>query len=512
MDTEKVIKKLHALERGVLPHLTKHKSFVDITKATGMKKIEVMRALQWLQNKEVVVLKKTKEEIIQLDKNGVDYLQHGLPERRLLEAVKQKPLSLNKLKSKAKLSNEELNISLGILKKKAAITTKKEKTLIVGITNAGTKLLIKESLEEKLLKTVKLGKSLSALKLEEKFAFAELKKRKKIIKVVESKTIEVKLTNLGKELAKTKFKAKSITDRLTRAMLKTGSWKGKEFRGYDIQTNVPRIYGGKRHFVNQAVEYVRKIWVELGFKEMTGPLVQTSFWNFDALFTAQDHPVRELQDTYYLKNPAKGSLPPKKLVDAVKRAHEDGGNTGSKGWQYSWDPEDAKKNVLRTHTTTISAKTIASLKKKDLPAKFFCVGKNFRNETTDWSHIFEFYQVEGIVIDPDANFSHLKGYLIEFFKKMGYPKARVRPGYFPYTEPSAEVDVYHPTKKKWIELGGSGIFRPELVIPLLGEDIPVLAWGLGLGRTISEYYKITDIRQLYKNDIKQLREIKTWLK
>jgi phenylalanyl-tRNA synthetase alpha chain len=130
----------------------------------------------------------------------------------------------------------------------------------------------------------------------------------------------------------------------------------------------------------------------------------------------------------------------------------------------------------------------------------------------DWKHLFEFHQVDGIVIDPDANVKHLKAYLRQFFGKMGYPKIRIRPAYFPYTEPSLEVEVWHPKKQQWIELGGAGIFRPEVVVPLLGHDVPVLAWGLGLERIISEYYRLTDIRDLYKNDIKQLQNMKLWVK
>ena len=168
--------------------------------------------------------------------------------------------------------------------------------------------------------------------------------------------------------------------------------------------------------------------------------------------------------------------------------------------------------MLRTHTTVLSAQTMAKLKKEDLPAKFFAVGRVFRNEALDWKHLFEFYQVEGIVIDPNANLKNLKGYLTQFYKKMGYEKVRMRPAHFPYTEPSLEVDVFHPIKKEWVELGGAGIFRPEVVIPLLGFDCPVLAWGQGMGRIISEYWKITDIRELYKNDVKQLREMKMWLR
>ena len=249
----------------------------------------------------------------------------------------------------------------------------------------------------------------------------------------------------------------------------------------------------------------------MGFKEMTGTYVNTSFWNFDALFTAQDHPVRELQDTFFVGSPKEGSLPSKSLIAKVKKAHESG-TSGRIGWRYSWDPAPAKANVLRTHTTVLSAQVIAKLRSSDIPAKYFALGRCFRNETMDWSHLFEFNQTEGIVIDPNANFRHLLGYLKQFFNQMGFPKARFRPAHFPYTEPSVEIDVWHPLHEKWVELGGAGIFRPEVVEPLFGKFIPVLAWGPGFDRIILEYFNITDIRDLYKNDLKQLREIKYWLK
>ena len=95
---------------------------------------------------------------------------------------------------------------------------------------------------------------------------------------------------------------------------------------------------------------------------------------------------------------------------------------------------------------------------------------------------------------------------------MGYCDVRMRPAHFPYTEPSFEVDVYNSRKKTWIELGGAGIFRPEVTKPLIGKEVPVLAWGLGMERIITEYFKITDLRDLYKNDLKQLRRMKAWMR
>ena len=243
---------------------------------------------------------------------------------------------------------------------------------------------------------------------------------------------------------------------------------------------------------------------------MDGNLIETAFWNFDTLFTAQDHSAREMQDSFYIKK-MKGKLPDKKLIEKIKQAHEKG-ISGSKGWQYEWQEEEAKKIVMRTHGTALSARTLANLNSKEIPAKYFAIGKVFRNETIDWSHGIEFYQTEGIVIDPNANFRHLLGYIKEFYKKMGFEKIRFRPSYFPYTEPSVEIDAFHPERKIWLELGGAGIFRPEVVIPLLGKNIPVLAWGQGLDRIIMDFYKIQDLREMYSNDIKSLRTKKLWTK
>lgn len=510
MDIKKLVKTLSPLERRVLPYLGEFSSFDDVVEASGMKDVEVMRALQWMSNKEVLKINEEIKELVSLDKNGVLYFKQGLPEKRFLIAIKDKALSTFDVMKKAELSKEELNVCIGLLKKKAAVEIQKSKKgLVIKINQNGKKLLINPSLEEQFL-SMEFPIELKDLKPEEMFAFKELKKRKDILKAELRKIKSVHLTPLGKKLSKLKLN-KDVIERLTPEIIKSGKWKKKEFRMYDVKINVPKIYGGKRHFVKQSIEYAKRIWLDMGFKEMTGPLLNTSFWNFDALFTAQDHPVRDLQDTFYIKDPSKGHLPDKKLVDAVKKAHETG-TKGSIGWQYIWDPEEAKKNVMRTHTTVLSSKTIAGLSKEDLPAKFFAVGRCFRNEAVDWCHLFEFNQTDGIVIDPNANFRHLLGYLKQFFKKMGYPKARFRPAHFPYTEPSLEIDVYHPIRKEWIELGGAGMFRPELVEPLLGFPCPIIAWGPGFDRIMMEYYKIKDMRDLYKNDLKQLRNMKMWMK
>jgi phenylalanyl-tRNA synthetase alpha chain len=375
--------------------------------------------------------------------------------------------------------------------------------------NAKPEEVTRKMLEEKFMEMLPV--ELSSLEAQDKLALSNLKSRKDIVQVVKKKIIEAKLTTLGEEVSK--MKGEAMIEQLTPKILKQNSWKGKKFRRYDLSSPVPKAYGGKRHFVNQATTYAKSIWLEMGFKEMSGNLVQTGLWNFDALFTAQDHPVREMQDTFFLKN-IEGKFPDSKkeknIVEEIKSAHEKGVD-GSKGWQYSWNEKEAKKVLLRPHTTCLSVRKLKEIaEKNEFPAKYFALGKCFRNETVDWSHGFEFNQTEGIVVDENANFRQLLGYLKEFFKKMGYEKLRIRPAYFPYTEPSLEIDVFHPVHKKWVELGGAGMFRPEVTIPIFGKHVPVLAWGPGFDRIIMEFFGITDLREMYKNDITKLREMKMW--
>jgi phenylalanyl-tRNA synthetase alpha chain len=510
LDLKKLADGLHPLERKVLPLLLKFNSFIDLERVSGLKEVEISRALQWLKNKELIDVKEDSRQAVFLDKNGKIYQKQGLPERTFLNVLNHE-MTLKEIEKNSKLSREEVSVCMGLLKRKSAINIqKKGNDILVSLTDVGRNILKKELLEEILLKK-EYPLDPRSLTPEEVYALNELSKRKEILKTEIQKTKTVTLTQLGHELMKN-FSSinKNVIDVLTQDIIKSKSWTGKEFRTYDIKSAVPKSGYGKKHFENEAIDYVKSVWMNLGFKEMSGTMVQTAFWDLDSLFVPQDHPAREMQDTFYLKKPLKGKIP-EDLKKKIKAVHETGADTGSSGWGGTWDEDKAKQLMLRTHTTVLSAQTISRLKKEDLPVKYFNVGKVYRNEAVDWKHAFEFYQTEGIVVDPNATFEDLVGYLKTFFKAMGYDKIKLRPGHFPYTEPSIEIEVFNREKNQWVELGGAGIFRPEVTKTLMGFECPVLAWGLGFGRITTQYYDIKDIRDFTRNDMKQLKSMKKWL-
>ena len=500
---EKIIESLSPNERKIIPHL--NEKIDNICRKSNLDKTSVLRALGYLENKDIIKISVKKEKIIDVGINGALYRKKELPERRLLSLLnKKRVLNFKEAIKESSLSEDEFKASLGILKKKALIDLKNDKIILISTQEE----ISKKTLEEFFLGSLPLN--YESLTQEQKYAFESLKNRKNMIEAKEKKTLEIEITELGKRLMELEIKEDNLIEQVTSDIIKKELWKIKKFRRYNVTSPLPEISGGKKHFVSQAIEHARKIWTEMGFEEMTGNIVVSSFWNFDSLFTPQDHPVREMQDTFFLDKTSKEALPEKNIIKAVREAHEKSVD-GSKGWEYEWDEEEAKTLVLRTHTTCLSSQTLSKIKNEKLPKKFFAIGKCFRNETIDWSHSFEFNQTEGIVVDRNANFRHLLGYLKEFFKKMGFEKIRFTPAYFPYTEPSVEISAFHPEKKIWLELGGAGIFRPEVVIPLLGEKIPVLAWGPGFDRILMDYYKIKDLRELYKNDISKLRNTKFWI-
>jgi len=325
MEIKKLIESLSPNEKKILPYI-EEKKINEICKKSNLDKVSVVRALEYLKNKKILNLSFKKRKIVEIGINGALYKKKGLPERRLLNLLNEKRLlRLDEAQKQSSLSKDEFKASIGALKKKALIELKNGKIIL----NANKEEISKKSLEEMFLES--LPAEYDSLSPEQIYALKSLQNRKNIIQITERKSVSIEITDFGKKLIGYKIKDQDLVEQITPGILrKENLWKGKKFRRYDVTSPTSAVNGGKRHFVNQASDYARKIWTEMGFKEMTGNIVVSSFWNFDALFTAQDHPVREIQDTFFIEK--KEELPDKKLVKIVKDCHEKGVG-GSKGWR-----------------------------------------------------------------------------------------------------------------------------------------------------------------------------------
>ncbi len=477
---------LHPHELKLLEALKESERGADvysISKISGLNPDSVRKAVLWASAKGLVTSSTETRKMYSLTQEGAYWLEEKtLPELEIYKSVSSGAKKIAELK---RLKHFDIGLMWA-----------KRKNMVRIEGGAVSALSLRKNPDAELdnLEKIKTGSDVDG------FAVVELKKRGFVVEKFE-KSEMVSITKKGLELAGTPFSGK--IGKLTPEIIKSGEWK-KGLRSYDATLPAGSLIAGKKHITTVWMEKARKIFLDMGFKESAGPLVESSFWCFDALYQPQDHPSRELADTFYMKKPARSELPDASLVNAVKTAHEKGVD-GSTGWMYKWSDEIAKKPVLRTHTTAVSARSLYGLKP---PAKIFCIGRAFRNETVDYKHLPEFTQVEGIVADENVTFRDLLGYLKEFYFRLGFKKIRFRPAYFPYTEMSVEPEVYFEEKKEWVELGGAGILRPEVTNPL-GVDVPVLAWGLSLERPIALMTGLNDIRNFYfKNDLKLLRGTK----
>ncbi len=331
-----------------------------------------------------------------------------------------------------------------------------------------------------------------------------LAKRKGFLVVKDRTTRRVTLTDAGRQLLAQGVKGRRKVTQLTPELLADGGWREVELQPYDVTLAAKRLYPGKEHAFQRTLDRVRRVFLEMGFEEIVSPWVESSFWDFDALFQPQDHPARDMQDTFYVARPSKTRLPDETLVERVKNTHENGGGTGSTGWQYRWSRDLAQKPVLRTHTTAATIRALAR-HTQGRPGKYFIIGPVFRRETADYKHLPVFHQVDGIIVDKAASLATLIGTLSAFYGKMGFPKVEVVPSFFPYTEPSAEVHLYMESRQDWVEMGGSGIFRPEVTLPV-GISDRVLAWGLGLERLAMMVHNLKSIGDLFYATMPWLRE------
>jgi phenylalanyl-tRNA synthetase alpha chain len=227
---------------------------------------------------------------------------------------------------------------------------------------------------------------------------------------------------------------------------------------------------GRLHLVTQATERLEDVFIGLGFQIAEGPEVESDFYNFEALNMPPSHPARSMWDTLFVESDREGSV------------------------------------VLRTHTSPVQIRVM-----QEWPPPIYAVmpGRVFRRDTPDATHMPVFHQIEGLVIDKGITFAHLAG-TIEAFTKAFFGSdftSRLRPSYFPFTEPSAEFDIRRPDGT-WIELGGCGMVHPRVLRAggLDPDEWSGFAFGFGIDRMAKERHGVQDLRDMYSNDVRFLEQ------
>jgi phenylalanyl-tRNA synthetase alpha chain len=509
-DRSTLLEALHPLETKALLVLDAGQP-ADATElaAAGLDEAQVRTVVQWLLAKELIQVADTETYTeVSLSDTGRRYRQVGLPEARILERLRGgTELTMRDLALQPEFADDDVGAACGALKKAGAIDIGAGGALVLGDPAKAAVFEASAALLEKLADGLPVRmETLSAD--EQRLVREGSRKRGKAkgaFRAVDRSVSRYALTEAGRAVQADLRAAGATGDEvslLTPEMLRDGDWRRLRFRRYNLGLKPARVVIGRRHPYGAFLDDVRDRFLRLGFEEMRGSVVENEFWLMDALFMPQFHSARDIHDVYYVKDPTHAAAIEEPYGERVARAHESGFDTGSRGWGYTYDMERAKRLVLRSQGTALSARTLAN--KPKIPGKYFAIARCFRYDQIDATHAAEFYQVEGIVLGEQLNVRHLLGLLELFAREIaGTEEYRFTPGYFPFTEPSVEIHVNHP-ELGWMELGGSGIFRPELTSPL-GIEVPVLAWGLGIDRMAMTALKINDIRQLFSSDLEFIR-------
>ncbi|KAF5193112.1 Phenylalanine--trna ligase alpha subunit like [Thalictrum thalictroides] len=478
-------------EKAILEQLQSNEEISnsgDFATSTGFDHEEIKNITRSLHGFQLVDAQEIKKEIWELTNEGKLYAEIGSPEFQLFSAVPPEGgISRQELQQKF----DPLVYKIGC---QAAV---KNKWLEMGRQQVLRKIQTVEDSVKDLLLQIKDGQVISSEDIN------SLKRRK----LIELKTWNGYSIRKGPNFS---LERKKLVSVFTREHLLSGEWKNLEFKKYNFDANALPPSGGHLHPLLKVRERIRNIFIAMGFKEMqTNNYVESSFWNFDALFQPQQHPARDSHDTFFLKAPSTTLSLPESYLDKVKQVHESGGY-GSKGYQYEWKREEAEKNVFRTHTTAVTARVLYSLAQQRpfTPQRYFSIDRVFRNEAVDRTHLAEFHQIEGVICDRGLTLADLMQVLQDFFKKMGMSNLKFKATCNPYTEPSMEIYSYHEGLKKWVEIGNSGMFRPEMLRPMgFPEDVTAIAWGLSLERPTMILYGIDNIRDLFgpKVDLKLIK-------
>lgn len=515
MDLSSLIDSLHPLEIKVLTAFgtTSANAVLEteqIASATALEPSQLSMAIEWLLAKALLVVdKETITPVVSLTVIGEQYCNERAPIEQVFAAARDAGstghrLTIQDLQSKRGLDPSDVSKAVGRLKKEGALlivqggciestgrpspTVDQLRLLLQQLQQGTRELQSFQDVDRQIIQdyAVKRGNAKEPFRIDDRVARC------------------FKLSAAGIAAAEhlAKQGVAEEVSQLSPEILKDGSWRNKRFRKYTISLRAPRIGTGKKHPYREFLDTVKTKLVSMGFQEMRGSLVETEFWNMDALFMPQFHPARDIHDVYFVKEPTHATKIAEPFLSRVTRAHQDGGKTGSTGWKYVFDGERAKRLVLRSQGTAVSARTLASA--PNVPGKYFSIARCFRYDQVDATHATDFFQVEGIVLGKDINFRTLLGLLNLFAREVAHAKeVKFMPAYFPFTEPSVEMHVRHP-RLGWMELGGAGLFRPEVTLPL-GVNVPVIAWGLGLDRMAMVALGIHDIRELFTDNLELIR-------
>ncbi|HET6641569.1 MAG TPA: phenylalanine--tRNA ligase subunit alpha [Nitrososphaeraceae archaeon] len=491
---------LHPIEKKILHLLAKEGPLkVEVlSEKCGLTVDQVRRGVERLKFKQLIAITQNSSNFFELDDRGKSALLKGLPERRLVSAIQLEPDNGIAMLAKTQaFERDELGVAIRIARDQnhwlipAAGDTNRANLRI-------SQSVSQTSSEEQVIELFRNVERIPENELTdlEKKGVELLIRRPKYIKKIQQQTVTVSLTAIGRsttaEIAVVKFPKKEFVESETRYEDRPENFV------IDLEAAVKVAFPGKTHPLTDLIAEIKEIFVSLGFTEIEGDIIQTSFWNFDALFTLQDHPAREMHDTYYLSGLGNvKQIASKEQIANVSKIH-------NKNSLNVWDIQESNRLVLRTHTTPVTLKYLADSQPDE--AKLFSVGSVFRNEKITKGHLSEFFQIEGVVTKPDASVRDLMGLQTEFYRKLGIQKVRFWPTFFPYTEPSLQSMVYIEKADKWLELFGMGIFRDEVTRPMKIRN-PVLAWGGGLERLAMLRLGLDDIRTLYSNKIEWLRSV-----
>jgi phenylalanyl-tRNA synthetase alpha chain len=512
MPNDALLKSLHPLEVKVLLAHARGEPFgaAALEKDLGFRPGQSNQALSWLEAKGLAEeVSRQRRLAYTLTELGRLFKEQGTLEERLAALLKKEgPLTLPEIASRLAVEAKEIGSAFGALSKAglAAMNEAKKAVLAARAELAESGLTTIRALFHLFDNREEVGaEELSQAQAELIASYSRKRGAEKgAFRALEREEVFYALTAAGQEAA-AQLARQGVTGeeigQITPELLSSGAWRTAAFRAYSLASPPQRVQMGRKNPYVEFLEALKDKLASLGFEEFDGPLLETEFWNSDALFMPQFHSARDIHDVYHVKRPTHAREIEQPYLDQVAAAHEDGWTTGSLGWRYPFDREFTRRMILRSQGTVLSAK---QLTKARVPGKYFGVVRCFRYDRVDATHLADFYQTEGIVLGEEVNLRTLLGLLKMFAVEVaGAREFKFVPGYFPFTEPSVEAHIRHP-ELGWFELGGSGIFRPEVTKPL-GIEVPVLAWGLGIDRMALVAMGLNDLRELFTSDIEQVR-------